>query len=166
MSRTLTPGSYDGKIVDYGIGKTKKDKPQAFIVFEIPVEDKLVRLTWYGLLDPKPSEEGKRAPSEITVATLLDCGYSAETIEMMAAGPTSNALEIGHEMTLVVEDNTWEGETNSRIKYVNIKGQSRGPVRMSYEQASAGLPSGALKAQLMRARAGKGGATNVPKSPL
>lgn len=161
MSRILDPGKYDGKIVDYGISKTSTGKKQAFIVFEIQGKN----LTWYGGLDAVPNANTGKAQLEYTVKTLLDCGLSSDTIEVMAAGQSSNAIPIGKEMTLVVEDNTYEGNVSSRIKYVNELGFVAGPARMSYEEAT-GADSGALRAELARQKMMKKTGAPVPKSPL
>lgn len=161
MARILDPGRYEGKIVDYGISKTSKGKKQAFIVFDINGKT----LTWYGGLDPIPSEPGKRAQLEFTIKTLLDCGLSTDTVETMAAGTSSNALPVGKEMALVVEDNVYEGETSSRIKWINEKGFMPGPPRIAYEEA-IGSDSGALRAELARQRQMKATGQPVPKSPL
>ncbi len=165
--RKINPGSYDAKIVDYGLTETKNNKPMAFVTFGIQdAQDSYVELTWRGLLDPKPSAEGKKAPSEYTVKTLLDCGFKGESIENMAAGKDSNIIDIGHEMTVVVEDNEYDGETYSQIRWVNIKGETHGPSRMTQDQASAKLPTGALRAQLMKARQEKATGTETLKSPI
>lgn len=161
MARILDPGRYDGKISDYGISKTSKGKKQAFIVFDINGKS----LTWYGGLDPVPSEPGKRAQLEFTIKTLLDCGFSNDSVESMAAGKDSNALPLGKEMTLTIEDNLYNGETSSRIQWVNEKGFVPGPPRISYEEAT-GSDSGALRAELMRQRKIKETGAPVPKSPL
>lgn len=156
--RNFEPGKHTAKIADYGISKTSKGKPQAFIVFESEGKS----ITWYGGLDPKPAEEGKRAPLEFTIKTLLDCGLSTDVVENMAAGTQSNALPVGKEMELVIEDNVWEGQVQSRIKWVNIPGFVSGPPRVDHAEAGTLVNSGALRAELMRQK--KGPAT--PKSPL
>lgn len=163
MSRILDPGTYKAKIADYGMSKTQSGKPQAFIVFDVNGTN----ISWFGLLDPKSSDGVKKAPLEISVKTLLDCGFSGDTIEVMAAGKSSNCLEIGKEMDLVIEDDLYNGEVKSRIKWVNVPGFIPGGARMTYEDASASVQSGALRAELMRQRKQlAGGGTPVPKSPL
>jgi hypothetical protein len=161
--RQLDPGRYDGKIVDYGMSKTKAGDSQAFIMFNIEKpEGGSVELTWYGSLNPKPKEEGGKAPSEWTIATLLDCGFSSSSIEILAAGKDGNSLEVGKMMTLSVQDNVWDGNTTSQIRFVNILGSTPGPKRVSVDDACKLPESGALRAQLLRARAG----ATAPKSPL
>lgn len=163
MSITVPAGTHKGTIADYGISKTQKDKPQVFIQFDL-AEGK--RLTWYGLLDAVASDPSKKAPLEITVKTLLDCGFAGETIENLAAGKDSNLLEIGKEFDLVVKDNTYNGETKSQIAFINVPGYILGAQRMSPEDASKTLNSGSLRAELIRQRKIAGGKPNTPKSPL
>ncbi len=163
MSRLLDPGTYRGKIVGYGISQTLSGSNQAFVTFEVPLQaGGSVKISWYGGLsvDAKP---GKKAPAEYTLATLLDCGFEGEGVEVIAGGPDSNSLPLGREMDLVVEDNVYEDKVSSRIKYVNDPNVSRGPKSVSFDDASKSLNVGSLRAVLLRKKQERGaGAADIP----
>ena len=165
--RQLEPGRYDGKISNYGMSNTQAGSKQAFITFDIAKpEGGNVELTWYGSLNPKPKEEGGKAASEWTIATLLDCGFSSQAIEILAAGPDGNSIELGKVMTLVVEDNVWKEQTNSRIKFINVPGTSPGPKRVTVDEVATSPEATALRAQLMRARQTVKTGVKAPVSPI
>lgn len=171
---SVDAGYYNGKIVDYGISEARSSgQPQAFIEFEV-IDGVLdgqpcstpPRLKWFGGLATKASKEGDTPPIEWTVKTLLDCEFSSEAVENMAAGPASECLKIGHEMSLTIEDNEWDGKVSSRIKWVNIKGSTGAAKKMSHEEAAGKLNTSALRAVLLREKQKRATGADVPKVPL
>lgn len=160
---TVPAGTHKGTISDYGMSKTQKDKPQIFIRFDL-AEGK--KLTWFGGLDAVASDPSKRAPLEMTVKTLLDCGFSGDAIENLAAGKDSNLLQIGLERDLVVKDNHYNGDVTSQIAFINDPNYVPGFAKMTAEDASKVTNTGSLRAELMRQRKQKTTSTVVPKSPL
>lgn len=166
MSRLLDPGTYRGKIVGYGISETKAGNKQAFITFEIPSPGGgTVKMSWYGGLSAE-AKEGKKAPAEYTIATVLECGFEGEGVEMLAGGPESMALPLNKEMSLVIEDNEYEGNVSSRVKYVNDPSIQRGPKSVTFDEASKGLNVGALRATMLRLKASRKASPDAPDIPF
>jgi hypothetical protein len=152
---TVPAGVYEGKLVDYGISETQHGDAQAFIVFEIEHEGPK-RLTWYGLMNTKAKTEGKKAPIEFTVKTILDCGFTGEAIENMAAGVQAACFPIGKVMNLTIVDNEYINSAGnevvtSKVQWVNVPGEG-GVKRIDQATASTKINTGALRAELLKQR--------------
>ncbi|MGH2612073.1 MAG: hypothetical protein ACRDFB_03365 [Rhabdochlamydiaceae bacterium] len=149
----VKPGIYQGEIKDYGISQTKGGDKQAFMIFEIKDDaDISYRLTWYGLLNPVAKNPGSRAPLEFTVKVLLDCGFDGMDLTVIAGGIESNSIPLDRKMSLTIEDNEWEGNVTSKIRFVNPLGFSTGPNRVSFETVTQTLDVNALRAELLKQR--------------
>ncbi len=100
---SIGPGTHTAKIVSHTITETKAGDPQASIEFAVGDD----RIHWFGTF-----KEGKGR--DITIKALLACGLKGDN----PAGP----LEIGREMSIVVDDETWEGTTRTKVKWINHLG--------------------------------------------
>lgn len=106
----IDPGNYKAKIKDYGIIQHQKSgKFQVMILFGILDGP---NFTYFGGLD---SEKQK----EFTTKNLVTLGANPTTIDRVEQGPKGGALDMEKVFELVVEDNTYNGQTNSRIKFIN-----------------------------------------------
>lgn len=150
--RQLPQGNYVGKIEDYGIFK-KDDKASAFIKFKIDKGEGngFAELTWFGGLANTKKEGAKKTPMEYTVTTLLDCGFSGADIADLATGPGNEVLKLGTEMALVVEDNLYNDELTTRIKYVNVLGAG-GLKRATVEELAGKVDTSAFRAALLKGK--------------
>lgn len=160
----IEPGTYEGRIEDYGTAVTSGGFDQVFIKFALENGEKI---SWFGGLATKAKTEGKTAPIEWTVKTLLDCGFSGMDVTDMSAGPEGKCLEIGKAMELVIADHEYNGTIKSQVNFINIPG-SGGPgiKRSTKEDISSKLNVGALKAELLRQKKMRETGKPVEKLPL
>jgi hypothetical protein len=125
----LMPGSYMGKISNYGIHKTKTDSLQA--VIQISFKDDYghdYKLNWRGGFSEK------QLP--FTLKTLLTCGLRGNDPAIIADGPESNALDHDKTFQVTVEkqdDKYW------RISWINEAGLKKGISKSEASQALGDL---------------------------
>lgn len=112
----IQPGTYDARVVDYGVIETKAGKPGVTVKFEFADQDgTMQRLSWWGYF---ASERN----SEITCETLAILGWSTNDPSDLAQGAGSGILDEEKEVSIVVAPETWEGVTRMKIKYINALG--------------------------------------------
>ena len=101
----LTTGKHPAIARSWDFGLTKKDLPQVAVEFEIvDGEDAGEFITWYGYFtddtEPRPLE------------SLRACGWQGDDV--------SDLKGMGsRKVSLVVEDELYEGKTHSRVRWVN-----------------------------------------------
>lgn len=111
----INPGKYTGRVKDYALGVTQKGDPKVMIIFTFKDEHgSQQELTWTGFL----SEKAKN----ITIDTLLNCGMKGEDIGALVAGVECGVLDTSIDVTLVIENEEYQGKTFPRIKWVNRPG--------------------------------------------
>jgi hypothetical protein len=112
----ITAGTYDAKVVDYGVIETKAGKPGVTVKFEFTDQDGTTqRLSWWGYF---ASEKN----SQITCDTLALLGWSTNDPSDLAQGAGSGVLDEKREVSIVVAPETWEGVTRMKVKYINALG--------------------------------------------
>jgi hypothetical protein len=111
----MTPGKHAAKIDDYGIGKNKEDKPYVFINFKL--SDTGESIKWFGHLGDAKGD--KKSPREITLQTILRMGFRGDDVHDLADGRQSRMLDESVEYELVLENNTYNGKTSLRVKFIN-----------------------------------------------
>lgn len=132
------------KITDYGLATSKAGNMQVMIKFSC--EDGKTR-TWYGTL-----KEGRGR--EITLDTLIRCGFKGDDIAILSEGHMSGALDHNIELDLVIENEVGQdGKTYERINWVNLPGGSGFKNAMKKEEAVTVLKGMNLKADLAARRA-------------
>jgi len=153
--RVLMAGNYIGTIEDYGISKSSKDEPQAFIKFKVEKAqgEGFAELTWFGGLSEKVREGKTNSPAHYTIKTLLDCGFKGMEVEDLANGPAGGTIEFGKEMSLVVEDNLYKEVLRSQIKWVNKLGG--GMKSLSKEELVGKTNTSSLRAMLLKEKASR-----------
>jgi len=104
---TVPEGKYTARAKAWGFCKASTGTDQLAIMFEFKSADGArKRLTFYGFCN---SEENARR----TMATMRMCGWDGMGPATEAQGLDSNEVEI------VVEDDHYRAEGDSKIKYVN-----------------------------------------------
>lgn len=161
--RVIPAGQYLGSIEDFGISKSSKDQPQAFIKFKINKGERLgfCNLTWFGGLSEKVPQGKENSPAHWTVKTLLDCGFTGQEVEDLALGVEGNSLQLGKEMSLTIQDNEYEDKLTSRIQWVNVVGGG-GPKKMSKEDLAGKTNTSALRAMLIKEKESRPQEEEIP----
>lgn len=138
----INPGTYKAKIKDYGYSQKEGKDPSAMVQFQL--EDGHT-ITWFG------SFNGGARP--ITVKTLIETlGFSSDDPEDLYKGAGSFVLNEDREYNLVIEDNTWNGVTRPRIKYINISGQTRAIEKLDAAGTKIAVGGLNLKADFLAAK--------------
>ena len=140
----MQPGTYKAKIKDYGYSQKEGKDPSAMVQFYL-ADDPQHTITWFG------SFNGGARP--ITVKTLVETlGFSTDNPEDLYKGIGSFVLNEDREYDLVIEDNTWNGVTRSKIKYINISGQTRTMEKLDKSQTKVAIGGLKLKADFLAAK--------------
>lgn len=145
-SYTCIPGSYPAKIIDYGIWKGAKG-PQAVVMFEYRMADGQVKnITWFGSFNG-----GAR---EFTVESLVRMGFTGKNGAELNGGKGSNVLNESMEFEIVIDNETYQGKTNARVKFINLPGGSDRFRQKMAERGEAAVLMGGLnlEADFMAAR--------------
>lgn len=134
----MKAGTYDARIVDYGISTTKDGAAQVVVTFELNLNDEgNQRLTWFGSC--KPVAEGKKMGGiDITRAALEKMGLSKESpLRNLIKGPESNSLNMEKTIAVSVEmQQGQDGVMRPRIQWV---GRSGAPNKADETSALAAL---------------------------
>jgi hypothetical protein len=141
----MKDGRYSAVVKDYGISETQAGDPQVFIAFDVAHGEGTETLTWFGSL-----KEGKA--QEITLKGLLAAGFTGKDVSELADGPDGGALPLGIEVSLVIENEEYEGKTRTRIRWVNKPG-SGGVQRADATTAKAKLAKLGLAGKIAQVKA-------------
>jgi hypothetical protein len=126
---SIKPGTYKAKIIDYGYFQKEGKNPSVMVQFQfveqIPnpafpttPDEEIRKLTWFG------SFNGGARP--ITIKTLVETlGFNGTDGTELLQGIGSNVLREDREYDLVIEPNTYNGQTRDIIKYINLPGVTR-----------------------------------------
>jgi len=106
---TIKIGTYLATPNSWGMGTTKDGKPHVFIQFK--TEDGSI--TWNGHLTEKTKER--------TIGVLILCGFRDEELKWLTE---SDALDKDQEVSIVVDENTYEGKTSFQVSWVNATRKS------------------------------------------
>jgi hypothetical protein len=100
-------GRFRAKAKTWDFGESEKGTEQIAVDFEIVDGDERGRrITWYGYFTEKTEER--------TIESLRICGWVGDDI--------SGIVDLPNEVELVIEPETYEGKTRSRVKWVNRAG--------------------------------------------
>ena len=103
---TVPEGKYVGRAKAWGWCKAGTGIDQIAVLFEFKTRDEIKRLTWYGFANSE--ENAKR-----TMSTMRTCGWDG-------LGPVTEAQGLdANEVQIVIEDDYYRPEGDSKIKYVN-----------------------------------------------
>lgn len=107
----MKPGTYTAKVQSHAISETKAGLPQAAITFSVQAEGRAEgraeTITYFGSF--------KDGAQKHTIKALLACGLKGSN--------PAGALEIGKEVSIVVEDEEdMTGKVRTKVKWVNALG--------------------------------------------
>lgn len=105
-------GTFEAKVVDYGIAETKAGDPAPFIYLEVAFPDGPAFITWRGSF-----KEGKAR--EIALKALLACGFRGTDPSVLIDGADSGAIPIGTPVSVVVEAEEYQGKTYHKVSWIN-----------------------------------------------
>ena len=150
----IAPGTHEVRVVDHYLAEIgEKKTPALLVTFE---NDLGHRITWSGWLSEKAIVR-----TVDTLEQVLGWDAAADGYEL-AALSTDNPKLAGHECQIVVEEETYEGTTRNKVKWVNPKGSTGGgPGAM--EVAAAKALSASMRARIASSRGPK--PTTAPSRP-
>lgn len=112
-------GKHLGRLIDYGVGKTRAGDPQVILYFEFNDGHATFRRAWLG------SFKSGRA-KQITDSVLSLFGFSANRYSTIANGIEGNVLNTKKQVELTIAYEQYEGKngpaTRWRILWVNPLG--------------------------------------------
>lgn len=105
----IAPGTYRGRAVGGALGETSSGGEQVAVEFELMDSTGAVgpHILWYGYFTEKAFDH--------TIRALRVCGWKGDMLTDLS-GLTDN------EVSLVIESETYEGRTKSRVRWVNPAG--------------------------------------------
>jgi hypothetical protein len=111
----IKEGTYEAKVINYGIGRTKKGGYQAVVKFGFYEDNEPKTLKWYGGFGP--------TQTNITLRSLFQLGLNGP-LESLADGARSGVLNIETNVFIEVEHNTYtdnfgKERTNSKIRSIS-----------------------------------------------
>lgn len=155
----INAGKYLGKVLDYGIGKTKDGEPNIMLMFGFKDSSGVDQdLIWRGSL-----KEGKAR--EITIDALLILGLVGNDLSLLAHGNGSGVLNQEKEVQLVVEHETYNGKTFAKVRYINEVGGGAFKEKMGKDEAITKLGGLNLGGDVFARREAKGYKDKAP-APL
>jgi hypothetical protein len=114
---------YRAKAREWGLGESGTGKPQVAVSFLVLTEGAThAQLTWYGYFTDETFDR--------TVESLRHCGWQGDDLSDLS-GLDAN------EVDLVVEDETYNGETRTRVQWVNKAGGLALRAPMAADRAKA-----------------------------
>jgi len=117
----ILAGTFEAKVVDYGLKETKSGTQQVVVRFRWNDE---FEYNWYGSFN-----EGKAR--EITMKSLQVLGLSSNEIWNLADGPESGMLDTDKLVSIKVEhEQGMDGKLYPKIKWVNELGGGAVRVRV------------------------------------
>lgn len=120
-------GTYLARALGGALGKTNAGKPQVAVEFEIlSAEAAGEHITWYGFFSEKTEER--------TIKSLRLAGWRGDDLSDLSSLGGDDAPEVA----LVIEEETYEGKTRTKVQWVNAPGAGLAmKSEMSPEEAKA-----------------------------
>lgn len=115
----MEPGKYLAKVIDHDIHQKQGGQPSVMVQFQLKDTDQ--KWIWYG------SFSGGARP--ITVETLVRLGYKgkdgSDLVRFRGEGEqlAPMVLDTATEFELVMDNETYNGKTMLKIKYINLPGR-------------------------------------------
>ena len=143
----MKTGIYKAKVIDYGIYEGKDETKTHFkVIFEVldpsEVLPKPERFDWNGYMTG--------GAAKITKETLIGTfGLDMKNFKNFNRGIGSKAINEDVEYELDLQEETYEGKTRLKIKYVNLPGAARRSAKMSDDAASIFLAGLNMEAEIV-----------------
>lgn len=106
-------GKHRAKAIDAEFGYAGVDnKPQVALMFEITEEGPLQgrTLSWFGFFTPTTQDR--------TFDSLRYCGWDSDDLEQLGSLSAGTGV-FRHEVELVVEEETYNGKTRPKVRWIN-----------------------------------------------
>jgi len=150
----IQPGTFDAKLVDYGMNVAKSGTLMILMKFELQDEQNS-KIVWQGHL-----KQG--SAHDITLKSLLVCGLKTNDLEAVAEGPISGVLDMDKTVSIVVEMEAGEdGKSYPRVKWINEVGGAGFKSQITKSDAIQKMNGMNLKGELMKLRQDTGYSTNA-----
>jgi len=102
-------GRYKAKAQEWGLGQSSKGTEQVGVLFELTEGDaKGIRITWYGSFS--------EAAAAFTLKGLRACGWEGTDVLELE---TAHAGLDKNEVSLVIEQEEYQGKTSAKVQWVN-----------------------------------------------
>ena len=124
----LIPGSWKAILADWGVTKSKGGTPGVVLKFSVAIGEDLVESDKILYLTEKTKAR--------TIETLYKMGFNGN-LDDLPSGRGKNALEGGKEVILSCENEVYEGETNCRIQWINLPGESHGVSKVDPKEGAS-----------------------------
>jgi hypothetical protein len=104
----LVPGTYAARAIEADLGETSKGDPQVAVLLQV-VDEAFAgeTITWFGSFTDKAKP--------FTFAALRTLGWSSDDVSDLT-GVTDNEVKV------VLEEDTYDGKTRLRVKWINRLG--------------------------------------------
>jgi hypothetical protein len=129
----IEPGKYMATLESHSITENKKGDPQVAAVFSFRNAAGPQKITWFGGF----SEAGR----QYTIKNLITLGLKGNN-------PAGN-LEIGKQVEIVIDNETFEGKTRAKVKFINGPGAARNVIPQDLAKAKLSALEGAVMAARM-----------------
>ena len=144
----IAPGSYRATALEAVLSMSSTGKEMINVEFRLA--DSTDQITWRGFFTDKTKDR--------TIESLRYCGWTGDDIGNVT-------FPQGNEVILVIEEETYEGKTHSRVQWVNRA--SKGPVvknemSLNDRKAFAAKMKGAILAFDAKNPDAKGGGDDIP----
>ena len=140
------PGNHLGKIVNYGVKKTKSGDPAPTIAFEVVGPDAAKhRVFWQGSFNG-----GGR---DIAVKALMICGFKdIRSLARLADGPTSRLLDMSKDIDLSIihEDSQDGAKRYAKVNWINEVGGGKFKDAVESKEAASLFAGLGLEADFFR----------------
>lgn len=101
-------GTYKAKAKSWGLGESGTGKEQVAVSFDILTEGaELPNITWYGYFTEETMAR--------TVESLRICGWKGDDLSVL------DGLD-ANEVDLVIDEEVYEGKTQTKVKWINRSG--------------------------------------------
>lgn len=158
MATKVKAGSYEARVLDYGVGETKEGAPNIMIHFGFNDSDgDPHEMTWFGSL-----KEGKA--QEISLKALLTCGFTGNDPVELADGIHSGVLDSIQPVRLTIDENEYQGKRSMRILWINPVGSMAMERRLTKSDARVKMSMLNLKGSLALLRE-TSGSRPAPRRP-
>jgi len=101
----MKAGKYLAKPISWGLDKTKDDKPYVYVELQNDLGDRII---WKGYLSEKSQP--------FTVKALVTLGFQYTNLSGILE---PDALDSVREVSIVVEEEIYEGKTYPKVKWIN-----------------------------------------------
>lgn len=161
MSEMLQPGTHRVKVTNVSYSQREGSPPQLAIRFE---DDMGEGISWYHALGYLKDGSWSEKSFQFAADQLKNLGVALNSdTDFVALGQPDVSPLMGVECDIVVVNETYEGETRTKVKYINDPNRAPGGERMEASAAQSWQEQ--LRAKLRAAGKGPTGPAPARKAP-